>query len=118
MSDLPKKTTPSRDGLVAYEMWHPQWGGYSSRCIVEFEEPPDPNAYPGACPPCFDVREFHDGDFPRDYETCRRHYCDAWQLLHFALNILEAQKESGHPVVDDYDDVGDVIARLERLEEE
>lgn len=109
---------------VRYAMWHPQWGGYSSRCAVEFPRPtsqelidegvhPDP---PGTV--CFDVYEFHDGDFPRDTLQFERHYCCPLQLAAFGVSILELQHAIGHDILGEEHnrrEIETLIARLQAI---
>jgi hypothetical protein len=33
--NLPYKDPAITNGVPAYAMWHPQWGGYSGRCVVQ-----------------------------------------------------------------------------------
>jgi hypothetical protein len=102
-----------------FAMWHPQLGGYVGRCIVEFGDTS------GACEGgqgCFDVLNWHDGEFPTDdsYAPDEKHYCDAMQLIEFGLSILELQAKhqkamAGGPVTIDRDDLVDLQARIAKL---
>lgn len=73
---------------VRLNLWHPQWGGYRSHAKVTFNA----KASGADSVSCFDVENFHDGDFPSCSSTTY-HYCDAAQLIEFGLSILEAQKK-------------------------
>ncbi|MCP4967393.1 MAG: hypothetical protein GY926_19445 [bacterium] len=78
------------DGSVAFQLWHPQWGGYCAPCVVVFSKSPQDGV--GGC---FDVYEFHDGEFPTEHNTFRRHYCDADQIVEFGLRIIEMMASCG-----------------------
>jgi hypothetical protein len=95
---------PNPDGGEdhAFAVWHPQWGGYSGKCVVRFD------TITGACDGttgCFDVSVWHDGRFPYDEGSPQEyHYCDAGQLIRLGLDVLEHQVErqkqpDGSPVV-------------------
>lgn len=82
----------------AFAAWHPQWGGYASHCVVSFSRVPGADDEPG----CFDVANFHDGEFPGDVAKVL-HYCSALQVVNFGLTILEQQlqhqkREDGAPL--------------------
>lgn len=104
------KPNPMWDGF-AFAMWHPQWGGYASPCIVTFHE-----ATEQGDTMCFEVHEFHDGEFPTEHETCQRHYCDPWQVIEFGVNVLELQvKHAG--CVADREQIDSIVERLRALTE-
>lgn len=71
---------------VTYADWHPQIGGYTSPCVVVFTTT-GPKQNPG----CFEVQNFHDGEFPTHNIANVKHYCDARQLVEFGLTVLEMQ---------------------------
>jgi hypothetical protein len=101
---LPVKAS---EGLVAFATVHPQWGGYCFPCVVSFQPPTDgDDAFP-----CFDVQEWHDGDFATDDVQAERHYCDPTQILGFAVVIMEQMHALGYRR--GLRDVGDLIRRLE-----
>lgn len=78
---------PGNPNDYTYADWHPQWGGYASHCIVSFgREAGDVDSGPG----CFDVVNFHDGEFPGGVPTVL-HYCSAEQVIDFGLTVLEQQ---------------------------
>lgn len=89
----------SDDRAVAFELWHPQWGGYGAPCVVEFDKiTGDGDGGPG----CFYVTVWHDGEFPRE-EALGFHYCAAEQVVDFGLSVLELQMahektNGGHPI--------------------
>ena len=74
------------DTEITYADWHPQIGGYGSPCVVQFDKI-------SGCqrPGCFEVHNFHDGEFPTDQIADVKHYCDAGQMIDFALTVLEKQ---------------------------
>jgi hypothetical protein len=77
-------------GDRTFASWHPQWGGYVGRCIVHtLRVMSDGDTRLAGC---FDVYNFHDGEFPSDKPTTY-HYCAATQLIDFALTVLEKQLE-------------------------
>ena len=87
----------SKSGEYAYSTWHPQWGGYVGRCIVEFgtqgSHSDDFN--------CFEVYNWHDGEFPTTdpNEFVHFHYCCPEQLIEFAIVVMEKQMEHTKIVV-------------------
>jgi hypothetical protein len=87
-------------GWSRFAMWHPQWGGYGSPCVVEFDgdrgeqrSVMEREAGPPYDLPCFDVYEWHDGEFPTEECQGARHYCMAEQVVEFGLNVIELQVE-------------------------
>jgi len=95
-------------GVVTPRAWHPQIGGYTSRCVVRLAR--------GTM--CFDVYNWHDGEFASNTVVDEKHYCDASQWLRFATLILETQAAWGH--VDDTSRAATcrVIDRLRALVDE
>lgn len=77
------------DTEVNYADWHPQIGGYTSPCVVSFSTISGMKQHPG----CFDVLNFHDGEYPTDHVADVKHYCDARQMIDFALTVLEMQSK-------------------------
>lgn len=79
---------------VTYADWHPQIGGYTSPCVVSFSVVSF-SAISGLKqhPGCFEVQNFHDGEFPTRNVADVKHYCDARQLVEFGLTVLEMQCE-------------------------
>lgn len=69
---------------ITYADWHPQIGGYTSPCVVSFS---------AISRGCFEVQNFHDGEFPTRNVADIKHYCDARQLVEFGLTVLEMQCE-------------------------
>lgn len=69
-----------KTGQVAFAAWHPQWGGYVGKCIVE--------TFRGDGG-CFEVHNWHDGEFPRSDTVTSYHYCSADQLIKFG-NLVKA----------------------------
>ncbi len=61
-----------------FAFWHPQWGGYVGKAIVEIDK---------CSSGCFVVHNWHDGDFPRDDVIDRKHYCDPEQLIEMGTFI-------------------------------
>ena len=84
------KETRKHGDEIELACWHPQWGGYASRAVVRFGA----QSHFG----CFDVANFHDGQFPGDKPTIY-HYCNPLQLIEFGLTIAEAQ--AAHGATDD-----------------
>lgn len=78
----------------AYATWHPQWGGYVGRCVVLIGK----DDIGG----CFQVINWHDGEFPSDETYQNYHYCCALQLLRFGLEITEKQVEASTHKRDDF----------------
>lgn len=78
---------------VWFELWHPQWGGYCAPCVVEFHKP---SVHDDRGLPCFDVYEWHDGEFPTEALHNRRHYCSPEQVIRWGLEIAAAMKQNGH----------------------
>lgn len=66
-----------------YADWHPQWGGYCGKAVVIVS--------PGRLDCCFDVINWHDGEFPRDETYTEYHYCAPTQLVDFGITVLEKQ---------------------------
>lgn len=101
---------------VRFATWHPQLGGYGSKCIVQFfKTKSSPNNFPG----CFEVWNWHDGEFPSE-NADRKHYCSPEQLIGFGVEILEMmmkyQRTSDDgPVAPNVDDF---IERLKRIQRE
>lgn len=73
---------------MIFAAWHPQWGGYSGKCLIEFGKISGDSAGEAGC---FDVFNFHDGEFPREDHLTHIHYCCAEQLIEFGIKILELQ---------------------------
>ena len=74
---------------IQVALWHPQLGGYVGMAKVQISKvTSNTEGEPG----CFDVENYHDGDFPSETPT-HAHYCDAVQLLRFGLDVLEKQAE-------------------------
>ncbi len=81
---------PTDPSEYAFACWHPQWGGYSGKCVVYFDrltnDGDDGNG-------CFAATNWHDGVFPSDdAEPTTYHYCNASQLIRFGVLILEQQQ--------------------------
>ena len=73
----------------AMAIWLPQVGGYSSFAwAIHFKN--DSNE-------CFQVRVYHDGEFPKDEETIELHFCDPEQIIAFGtkLKAFVLKKEGG-----------------------
>lgn len=89
--DCTAKTVREDGSDFVLTTWHPQWGGYASPCEVRFGKASGDGAGEGIG--CFDVTNWHDGEFPTDDEECvtRRHYCSAEQVVDFGLDIIDAQ---------------------------
>lgn len=119
-------TMAAYDG-VRMVLWHPQWGGYASPCVVRFSRVSGTSAggpHAAAHAGCFDVMNWHDGEFPIPHDSDARpdqkHYCCARQVVDFGLSIYEAQikfqiDDSGRPVSLDREWIDATIARLEKL---
>lgn len=82
------EVSPPNDKRFAFAAWMPQVGGYCSPCVVSFPTSEDGGDGGFGAPGCFDVEVFHDGDMPRDERTCTLHFCDAAQLVRFAVDVL------------------------------
>ena len=100
---------------VSFAVWHPQWGGHCSHALVVFDKFTNNDNDPG----CFDVANFHDGEFPSGTPD-RKHYCSAEQLVDFGLSVLEKQlahqlDSTGNSVALDAAWVESTLARLQRL---
>jgi hypothetical protein len=76
---------------VYVPMWHPQWGGYVGKCLVIFSKKACEAGKRGYG--CFEVLNWHDGQFPTDNQVDTKHYCNAVQLIEFGTQILEAQSK-------------------------
>lgn len=103
----------------AFASWHPQWGGSVGRCVVTFSrETNDGSGGVG----CFDVYNWHDGEFPSDETVTSYHYCSAEQLIDFGLAVLEKQrqhqKQNGLPARLPIEQLRTLQARLQALLEE
>jgi hypothetical protein len=74
---------------IGFADYHPQWGGYCGRCIVIFTK--------GQNSPCFDVYNWHDGEFPTDEDDhyTLYHYCDVDQMINFGKTIKHKFTELG-----------------------
>lgn len=113
--DIPARQEHER----AFATWHPQWGGYASPCVVEF------GAVTGSAegdPGCFDVLNWHDGEFPTDTVQSRLHYCDALQVVEFGVTVAEKltarqTRPDGTPVRYDREQVEALARRLLALAE-
>lgn len=120
-----KATLPAEPGeTYAFAAWHPQWGGYVGCSVVTFgtasDGGVDARAGAHAEPGCFDVHNWHDGEFPRDDHVTTYHYCAAEQLVEFGLLVLERQCEhqvdtGGRAVRCDTAWIDRTIARLQAL---
>ncbi len=85
--DCEKQTTLfDKDDEVTYADWHPQWGGYCGKSVVLCSR--------GDVGGCFNVINWHDGEFPRDDEFTETHYCSPLQLVEFGTTVLEKQLNS------------------------
>lgn len=107
-------------GGFTLHAWHPQWGGYASVCEVRFDRVSGDSA--GREIGCFDVTNWHDGEFPtkESDEATTYHYCSAEQIVSFGLDIIEAQlprqrSMRDKPVGVDPEWLDETIARLEKL---
>lgn len=88
--------------------WHPQWGGYCGQCLIIFTKQPHSNDLDSNGLGCFNIINWHDGEFPIDpsrkddcgnnVEPTNYHYCDADQLMNFGQFIKDMQKK--HTKVD------------------
>jgi hypothetical protein len=76
--------SPSEYGRQRFAAWHPQWGGYTAPCVVEY----GPSAHTPRFETCFDVWVWHDGEFVSDSPR-RFHYCDPGQLIAFGKLVSE-----------------------------
>ena len=88
-----KAVIKQEGGETTFAVWHPQWGGYCGKALVTFSASADGD-YPDETFPCFEVLNWHDGEFPIhnvDGPPDRKHYCDPQQLIDFALTIMEKQ---------------------------
>lgn len=100
----------------AFAAWHPQWGGYAGRCVVEHYVHERPDA-------CFEVHNFHDGEFPLKDDDMRPplslHYCSALQIVEFGVliaeKLTEAARETDPEASIDPDRVRGLIERLKKL---
>ncbi len=82
--DCYKGTTLFDDGIErVFAYWHPQWGGYCGKCVAIVT--------PGDVDGCFNVINWHDGEFPTDDEFVEYHYCAPTQLVDFGITVLEKQ---------------------------
>lgn len=81
------------DSEIRVALVHPQWGGYCFPVAVQFGRPPEGKA-DGF--PCFEVYEFADEDFPKEYVVTERHYCDPSQIVKFGIEVMEAMARAGH----------------------
>lgn len=101
---------------VRFATWHPQWGGYTGKCIVQIGKMTNnigDSDYPG----CFEVWNWHDGEFPSKDYVDEKHYCSPEQLIRFGVEILEKmmkyqRTKEGCRMVPRLDDL---IERLQRL---
>lgn len=77
-------------GQLQFPCVHPQWGGYVGLCIVTFDKV---TGCSGDGVGCFDVLNFHDGDFPvsesNENDPTNLHYCDPGQVIEFGITVLE-----------------------------
>lgn len=102
------------DGLVAFAAVHPQWGGYCFPCVVSFSALAGSND--DGLLTCFDVLEWHDGDFATDDARFERHYCDPMQVINFGVLIVEQMVASGYKAGPD--EIDALVRRLEALKAE
>ena len=73
---------------VAFACWHPQWGGYVGCCIVVTTDvSKGDNRSDKEWGPCFEVYNWHDGEFVKDNFVTETHYCVADQLIEFAKTV-------------------------------
>ena len=84
LADVP----PPNENRAAFATWMPQIGGHCSPCVVSFPTSEKSDDGDFGEPGCFDVEVFHDGDAPRDERTCGLHFCDARQLVRFAVDVF------------------------------
>lgn len=111
-------TEPLRNvnGALVFSVAHPQWGGYAAGAEVEFFAQQTCGKEPG----CFELRHWHDGEFPNDDGTPdEKHYCDVMQILRLGVQILELQIEhqkqpDGSPLKPH--GLAEVIQRLQQLQ--
>lgn len=101
---------------VSFAAWHPQWGGYFSHALVTFGKMTNSSE---DNPGCFDVANFHDGEFPSRTPD-HKHYCSAGQLIDFGLSVLEKQiacqlDSGGNSVTLDAAWIERTLARLQKL---
>lgn len=61
---------------ITFAAWHPQWGGYVGKCWVATSRAEGLD--------CFDVENWHDGEFPSETHRTVYHYCATDQLRRFA----------------------------------
>lgn len=104
------------EDFVRFAAWHPQWGGYVGKCIVEIGKTTNSS---DDSPGCYEVWNWHDGEFPSDNYVDHKHYCSPEQLILFAVEIMEKaaqyqRTDEGKPVAPDLDDL---IVRMRRLAE-
>lgn len=71
-----------------YANWHPQWGGYYGKSVVIVT--------PGDVDGCFQVINWHDGEFPRDDSFVEYHYCAATQIVNQGITVLEKQLDGAN----------------------
>ena len=82
------------DNYRYYAMWYPQMGGYSGKAEVKIAK----NS--GYVDECFDVRVWHDGEFPFDgedqpgVEPALLHHCMPSQFVSFGQTVLKLQEET------------------------
>jgi len=102
------------NGVRSYAMWHPQWGGYVGKCVVTYCITKDERGRLNNT--CFDVKVWHDGDFPTDDdggETQEFHYCDPGQMIRFGRRVIKAMNDGGVDIVDPVGALEDRVAELE-----
>jgi hypothetical protein len=68
-------------------LWHPQWGGYSSTALVEFDR--ITGCVDGEVG-CFELHVCHDGESPTESPAFHRHCCNPLQFATFGLEVYEA----------------------------
>ena len=74
-----------------YAMWYPQMGGYVGKAEVQI-------AKDGSEDGCFEVRVWHDGEFPFDEDTrpgvgpAHLHHCAPSQFIDFGQKVMELQE--------------------------
>lgn len=105
----PHQLPDDDNGDLRFALVHPQWGGYCFPCAVQFPKPYPP--YKGLS--CFDVHEFHDGEFASDELEFTRHYCRALQVVQFGVSVLELQLAAGYETVEhDIEEIKNLAERL------
>ena len=120
---LEEAVQPGNHHSHAFACFHPQWGGYSGKCRVDFSHPQDPTGSGCSGLTCFEVKNWHDGEFPAweddPHTFTQYHYCNPLQVVEFGL--LVAEKQVGADVTLDGGDrkrLRELRGRIDRLLEE